>query len=152
MVFHQKCQLSHSLLSLYKLLLTQSFVSHSYHSNIIPLITVSTTFQAPKMCRGVMAVASTTVGVMEVLKDQGYCRWNTTMKSVAQGAKNHVKSSQHKAANNSNNNNISHQSSSSSMIANNNKLRDEIDEIEHMKKAEESLRTVMYLSTWGPNS
>ncbi|KAL4292979.1 hypothetical protein HN51_043462 [Arachis hypogaea] len=104
------------------------------------------------MCRGVMAVASTTVGVMEVLKDQGYCRWNTTMKSVAQGAKNHVKSSQHKAANNSNNNNISHQSSSSSMIANNNKLRDEIDEIEHMKKAEESLRTVMYLSTWGPNS
>ncbi|MED6162487.1 hypothetical protein PIB30_070886 [Stylosanthes scabra] len=102
------------------------------------------------MCRGVMAVASTTVGVMEVLKDQGYCRWNTTMKSVAQGAKNHVNSAQHKAA--ANNKNMSHQSSSSSAIGNNNKLSDHIDEIEHMRKAEESLRTVMYLSTWGPNS
>ncbi|QHO08156.1 uncharacterized protein DS421_14g470070 [Arachis hypogaea] len=52
------------------------------------------------MCRGVMAVASTTIGVVEVLKDQGYCRWNTTMKSVAQGAKNHVKSAQQKANSN----------------------------------------------------
>ncbi|KAL1345805.1 hypothetical protein HN51_019500 [Arachis hypogaea] len=101
------------------------------------------------MCRGVMAVASTTIGVVEVLKDQGYCRWNTTMKSLAQGAKNHVKSAQQKA--NSNKKKMPQQSSSaSSVIAN--KLRDEIDDIEHFKKAEESLRTVMYLSTWGPNT
>ncbi|MED6154930.1 hypothetical protein PIB30_001072 [Stylosanthes scabra] len=105
------------------------------------------------MCRGVMAVASTTVGVVEVLKDQGYCRWNTTMKSIAQGAKNHVKSAQQKAAANSNKKKMPHQqtsSSASSVIGN--KLRDEIDDVEHFKKAEESLRTVMYLSTWGPNS
>ncbi|RYQ97531.1 hypothetical protein Ahy_B08g093596 isoform B [Arachis hypogaea] len=89
------------------------------------------------MCRGVMAVASTTVGVME---DQGYCRWNTTMKSLAQGAKNHVKSAQQKA--NSNKKKMPQQSASaSSVIAN--KLRDEIDDIEHFKKAEESLRTVI---------
>ncbi|MED6162486.1 hypothetical protein PIB30_070885 [Stylosanthes scabra] len=105
------------------------------------------------MCRGVMAVASTTVGVVEVLKDQGYCRWNTTMKSIAQGAKNHVKSAQQKAAAANNNKKkmaTQQTTSASSVIAN--KLRDEIDDVEHFKKAEESLRTVMYLSTWGPNT
>ncbi|MED6154929.1 hypothetical protein PIB30_001071 [Stylosanthes scabra] len=106
------------------------------------------------MCRGVMAVASTTVGVMEVLKDQGYCRWNTTMKSVAQGAKNHVNNSAQQIHSN-NKKMLSQQSSSAATaIGNNNKLSSDhhIDEIEHMRKAEESLRTVMYLSTWGPNS
>ena len=42
------------------------------------------------MCRGTFVVA-TTVGVVEALKDQGYCKMNSTMmKLVAQHAKNHI--------------------------------------------------------------
>ena len=88
------------------------------------------------MCRGVMVVATTTVGVVEALKDQGYCRLNNTMRSVAQGAKNHVRSAP-KAT----------KLSPPASTAISKKLRDE-----DMKKAEESLRTIMYLSTWGPNT
>ncbi|KAL2331750.1 hypothetical protein Fmac_019331 [Flemingia macrophylla] len=87
------------------------------------------------MCanRGALLVA-TTVGVVETLKDQGYyCKMNNTlMKSVAQHAKNQIGSAtQAKMLASSSSNNV----------------RDE-----KMRKAEESLRTVMYLSTWGPNS
>ncbi|XP_027929581.1 uncharacterized protein LOC114185844 [Vigna unguiculata] len=92
------------------------------------------------MCRGALVVA-TTVGVVETLKDQGYCRMNSTMKTVAQHAKNQIGSTtQAKKLDFSS-------SSPSSSSAISNKLRDE-----KRRNAEESLRTVMYLSTWGPNS
>ncbi|BAT92243.1 uncharacterized protein LOC124840755 [Vigna umbellata] len=94
------------------------------------------------MCanRGALVVA-TTVGVVETLKDQGYCRMNNTMKSMAQHAKNQIGSAtQAKKLD-------FPYSSSSSSSAISNKLRDE-----KRRNAEESLRTVMYLSTWGPNS
>ncbi|KAK7401987.1 hypothetical protein VNO78_13904 [Psophocarpus tetragonolobus] len=87
------------------------------------------------MCRGTFVVA-TTVGVVEALKDQGYCKMNNTMKSVGQRAKNQIGSGTQakKLA-----------SPSSSAISN--KMRDD-----KRRNAEESLRTVMYLSTWGPNT
>ncbi|KAI4334029.1 hypothetical protein L6164_018769 [Bauhinia variegata] len=80
-------------------------------------------------------IAATSLGVVEALKDQGVCRWNNALRSAQQYAKNHVRSfSQAK--------NLS--SSSSAMVSN--RLKDE-----KAKKSEESLRTVMYLSCWGPN-
>ena len=75
------------------------------------------------------------VGVVEAMKDQGICRWNSVMRSAQQHAKHNMKSlSQTKKL-----------SSQSSVMASA-KLKDE-----KAKKSEESLRTVMYLSCWGPN-
>lgn len=75
------------------------------------------------------------VGVVEALKDQGICRWNHALKSAQHHVKNHVRSlSQTKKLS----------SSSSAMVSS--KLKDE-----KAKQSEESLRTVMYLSCWGPN-
>ncbi|XP_019436066.1 PREDICTED: uncharacterized protein LOC109342554 [Lupinus angustifolius] len=89
------------------------------------------------MCatRGALVVA-TSVGVVEALKDQGYCRLNNTMKSIAQHAKNQIRlATQAKKLS----------STSSSAISK--KVRDE-----KMKKEEEAIRMVVYLSLWGPNS
>ncbi|KAJ1395877.1 hypothetical protein SESBI_33047 [Sesbania bispinosa] len=75
------------------------------------------------------------VGVVEALKDQGICRWNCVIRSAQQHAKHNVRYlSQSKKL-----------SSQSSAMASG-KLRDE-----KAKQSEESLRTVMYLSCWGPN-
>jgi hypothetical protein len=80
--------------------------------------------------------AAASVGVVEALKDQGICRWNHTLKSVHNHLKNNVRSfSQAKKFS----------SSSSSMISNSCKQK------ENAKQSDESLRTVMYLSCWGPN-
>ncbi|XP_034898421.1 uncharacterized protein [Populus alba] len=74
------------------------------------------------------------VGGVEALKDQGFCRWNYTLRSLHQHAKNHVRSaSQAKKLS----------SSSSFMISN--KIKEG-----KAKQSEESLRKVMYLSCWGP--
>ncbi|KAF3443826.1 hypothetical protein FNV43_RR13516 [Rhamnella rubrinervis] len=82
------------------------------------------------------------VGVVEALKDQGICRWNHTIRSVHQRAKNHVRSynSQLQSKKLS-------PSSSSSVVAS----KKMVGENQKAKKSEESLRTVMYLSCWGPN-
>ncbi|RZB76778.1 hypothetical protein D0Y65_034956 [Glycine soja] len=75
------------------------------------------------------------VGVVEALKDQGICRWNSVMRSAQQHAKHNMRSlSQTKK--------LSSQPSAMASA----KLKDE-----KAKKSEESLRTVMYLSCWGPN-
>ncbi|KAI4322615.1 hypothetical protein L6164_022292 [Bauhinia variegata] len=80
-------------------------------------------------------IVATSVGVVEALKDQGICRWNYALRSVQQHAKNHYRSvPQAKKLS----------SSSSAMVSN--RLKDE-----KAKQSEESLRTVMYLSCWGPN-
>ncbi|KAE8075851.1 hypothetical protein FH972_014538 [Carpinus fangiana] len=77
------------------------------------------------------AFVAASVGVVEAMKDQlGICRWNHVIRSAQQNAKSHLRSfSQAK--------NLS--SSTSAMVLS--KARD----------SEESLRTVMYLSCWGPN-
>ncbi|KAI4322616.1 hypothetical protein L6164_022293 [Bauhinia variegata] len=80
-------------------------------------------------------IAAASVGVVEALKDQGVCRWNYALRSAQQHAKSNVRSfSQAKKL-----------SSSSSAVVSN-RLKDE-----KSKQSEESLRTVMYLSCWGPN-
>ncbi|EEF36610.1 uncharacterized protein LOC8282441 [Ricinus communis] len=84
--------------------------------------------------RAWMVAAS--IGVVEALKDQGLCRWNYALRSLQHHAKNSIRSySQHPKM-----------LSSLSSSAVSQKLKDE-----KLKKSEESLRTVMYLSCWGPN-
>ncbi|XP_061346764.1 uncharacterized protein LOC133292373 [Gastrolobium bilobum] len=80
-------------------------------------------------------IVAASVGAVEALKDQlGVCRWNYVLRTAQQHLKANVRSlSQAKNL-----------SSSSSLAAT--KLKDE-----KAKQAEESLRTVMYLSCWGPN-
>ncbi|XP_027347270.1 uncharacterized protein LOC113858733 [Abrus precatorius] len=80
---------------------------------------------------------ATSVGVVEALKDQGLCRWNYALKSAQQHVKSHVRSLPQAKK-------LSSSSSSPAMVSN--RLKDE-----KAKKSEESLRTVMYLSCWGPN-
>ncbi|XP_009630504.1 uncharacterized protein [Nicotiana tomentosiformis] len=77
-------------------------------------------------------IIAASVGAVEALKDQGFCRWNYPLRSFAQHAKNNMRSySQAKKLS----------TSSSSLIARSDKA----------KQSEESLRKVMYLSCWGPN-
>ncbi|CAL5200454.1 unnamed protein product [Lathyrus oleraceus] len=80
-------------------------------------------------------IVAASVGAVEALKDQvGICRWNYAIRQAQQHLKNRVRLySQAKSI------------SSSSHVAC--KLKDE----KKAKQAEESLRTVMYLSCWGPN-
>ncbi|XP_054813845.1 uncharacterized protein LOC129314427 [Prosopis cineraria] len=75
------------------------------------------------------------VGVVEALKDQGVCRWNHAFRSIQQQMRTQVRSLSQ----------ANKLSSSSSAMAST-RLKDS-----HTKQAEESLRTVMYLSCWGPN-
>ncbi|CAL5200456.1 unnamed protein product [Lathyrus oleraceus] len=80
---------------------------------------------------------ATSFGVIEALKDQGIWRWDSVLRSARQHAKHSIGSLSNA------NNKLSSSSSSSSAP----KLRDEIKS----KQSEESLRTVMFLSCWGPN-
>ncbi|KDP38956.1 hypothetical protein JCGZ_00713 [Jatropha curcas] len=83
-------------------------------------------------------VAAASIGVVEALKDQGLCRWNSALRSIQQHAKNNVKSYY--------SNQPKNMFSALSSSALSKRLRDE-----KLKQSEESLRTVMYLSCWGPN-
>ncbi|XP_061336814.1 uncharacterized protein LOC133283904 [Gastrolobium bilobum] len=80
-------------------------------------------------------IVAASVGIVEALKDQGVCRWNYALRSAQKHVKNHVGSlSQTKKL------------SSSAMVSSCSRLKGE-----KVKQSEESLRTVMYLSCWGPN-
>ncbi|KAL6330159.1 hypothetical protein AAG906_040079 [Vitis piasezkii] len=72
-------------------------------------------------------IVAASVGAVEALKDQGFCRWNYTLRSLHQHAKNNLGSlSQSKAL----------ASSSSSKMG---------------KKTEETWGKVVYLNSWGPH-
>uniref|UniRef100_A0A1J3HEL0 Wound-responsive family protein n=1 Tax=Noccaea caerulescens TaxID=107243 RepID=A0A1J3HEL0_NOCCA len=80
-------------------------------------------------------LVAASIGAVEASKDQlGMCRWNYLIRSVNQRIRNNVRSASHQA---------NRFSSSSTDVASGN--------VEKAKQAEESLRTVMYLSCWGPN-
>ncbi|XP_057955227.1 uncharacterized protein LOC131149126 [Malania oleifera] len=88
-------------------------------------------------------MVAATVGAVEALKDQGFCRWNYALRSIAQHANHDFRSFAQARKQSS-----SSSSSSSSAVASNNKrLKREVRE----KQSESSLRQVMYLSCWGPN-
>ncbi|MBA0550090.1 hypothetical protein Gotur_026990, partial [Gossypium turneri] len=82
-------------------------------------------------------IVAATIGAVEALKDQGICRWNYTIRSLHQHAKNNIRSSSF----------FSSSSSSSSAAAVSNKLREE-----KMRKAEQTMKKVMDLNCWGPNT
>ncbi|CDP14684.1 unnamed protein product [Coffea canephora] len=80
-------------------------------------------------------IAAVSVGTVQAMKDQGLYRWNHTIRSMQQLAKNNLRSlSQTKQ--------LSPALASSSI-----KVKDQ----EKLRQSEESLRKVMYLSCWGPN-
>ncbi|KAH0984224.1 hypothetical protein GBA52_011401 [Prunus armeniaca] len=78
-------------------------------------------------------IAAVSVGAVEALKDQGFCRWSYTMRSLIQHAKNNMRSFLQ----------AKELSSSSAMVLN--KMNSE-----QKNQAEDSLRKVMYLSCSGP--
>ncbi|OAY34125.1 uncharacterized protein LOC110629471 [Manihot esculenta] len=84
-------------------------------------------------------MVAASIGAVEALKDQGFCRWNYTIRSLHQHAKNNLRTI-------SQANKISSSSSSSSSGA---VVSGKVTE---SRQAEESLRTIMYLSCWGPNN
>ena len=85
--------------------------------------------------RALIVALAASVGAVEVLKGHGVCWWNHTLKSSQQHVKGHVGSfSQAKKL------------SSSAVVSTSSKLKGEKG-----KQSEEFLRTVMYLSCWGPN-
>lgn len=79
-------------------------------------------------------IVAASVGAVEALKDQGVCRWNHALKSAQQHVKSHV-GTLSPAKNKL--------SSSGSALVSSRLMKE--------KQSEESLRTVMYLSCWGPN-
>ncbi|EOA38832.1 hypothetical protein CARUB_v10011164mg [Capsella rubella] len=79
-------------------------------------------------------LVAATIGAVEASKDQlGMCRWNYVLRLVNQRIKNNVRSASQA--------NIL--SSFTTFTASGKDAK--------AKRAEESLRTVMYLSCWGPN-
>nr|KYP68813.1 hypothetical protein KK1_022454 [Cajanus cajan] len=75
-------------------------------------------------------IAATSVGVVEALKDQGLFGWNYSLRLAQKQVKSHAGSLSQ-----------TNQLFSSAMVSG----------LKNQKHSEESLRTVMYLSCWGPN-
>uniref|UniRef100_A0A7N0TE72 Wound-responsive family protein n=1 Tax=Kalanchoe fedtschenkoi TaxID=63787 RepID=A0A7N0TE72_KALFE len=78
-------------------------------------------------------IVAATVGAVEAMKDQGFARWNHTIRSLHQHGKNNLRT--YAQAKNK----------MSSTAANRAATQDKA------RQAEESLRKVMFLSCWGPN-
>ncbi|XP_022880245.1 uncharacterized protein LOC111397511 [Olea europaea var. sylvestris] len=77
------------------------------------------------------------IGAVEALKDQGFCRWNYAMRLLQQHAKNNLRSYT--------------ETKRLSGVPSSTIICKKMKEDQKLKKSEESLRTVMYLSCWGPN-
>ncbi|KAI8008714.1 hypothetical protein LOK49_LG07G02320 [Camellia lanceoleosa] len=75
-------------------------------------------------------VVAASVGAVEALKDQGFCRWNYT-RPLHHHTKTNLRSFSQ-----------ANKPSSSSMA---------VRRTKKASQSEESLRQVMYLSCWGPN-
>ncbi|KAL2245396.1 uncharacterized protein LOC105174780 [Sesamum indicum] len=82
-------------------------------------------------------LVAASIGTVEALKDQGICRWNYALRLAQQHAKNNLRSYTTQGQ--------KLRAPSSSVISS------KISREEELKRSEESLRKVMYLSCWGPN-
>ncbi|KAK8622779.1 hypothetical protein V6N13_117680 [Hibiscus sabdariffa] len=76
-------------------------------------------------------IVAATIGAVETLKDQGICRWNYTIRSLNQHAKNNARSYAQA-------NSISSSSSAAACTV--------------MNKFEANMKKVMDLSCFGPNT
>ncbi|XP_052177149.1 uncharacterized protein LOC127791366 [Diospyros lotus] len=74
------------------------------------------------------------VGVVEALKDQGFCRWNYTMRSMHHHAKTKLRSYSQ-----------ARKLPSSAVVSSSSKAKKE-----RAKRSEETMRKVMDLNCWGP--
>ncbi|KAF8007878.1 hypothetical protein BT93_K1770 [Corymbia citriodora subsp. variegata] len=86
-------------------------------------------------------VVAASIAAVEALKDQGFCRWNYALRSIHQRAKNRAMSSFSQA-----NGGSKKRSPQSSTVVASRRMAGEAEG----KRPEESMRTVLYLSTWGP--
>ncbi|PSS06179.1 Protein of unknown function wound-induced protein [Actinidia chinensis var. chinensis] len=84
-------------------------------------------------------IVAASIGAVEALKDQGFCRWNYSLRSILQHAKTNLRSYCQAQS-------LSSASSSSSSV-----MAKQIGE-EKAKRTEEKLRKVMELNCWGPNT
>ncbi|CAN1161062.1 hypothetical protein LINPERHAP2_LOCUS23706 [Linum perenne] len=80
-------------------------------------------------------MSAATVGAVEALKDQGFCRWNYAIRSIQQHSKNKIRSIQQHYKN---------------KIRSSSRSVRKLYRGDRGNRAEESLKTVMYLSSWGP--
>jgi hypothetical protein len=112
-----------------------SFSTKNFSIFVVVLL-VETKKENRKMSSASRAWAvAASMAAVEALKDQGFCRWNYTIRSLHHHAKNQVKSiSQTKKL-----------SSPASTV-----ISRKVRENQKAKQSEESLRKVMYLSCWGP--
>ncbi|CAN1161063.1 hypothetical protein LINPERHAP2_LOCUS23706 [Linum perenne] len=79
-------------------------------------------------------MSAATVGAVEALKDQGFCRWNYAIRSIQQHSKNKIRSP----------------SRSVRKLYRGDRGNRKLYRGDRGNRAEESLKTVMYLSSWGP--
>ncbi|XP_052178660.1 uncharacterized protein LOC127792253 [Diospyros lotus] len=84
-------------------------------------------------------IVAASVGAVEALKDQGFCRWNYTIRSMHHHAKAKLARSFSPAS--------SLSSSSSPASSNSRSVR---GEKANKQSEEESVRKLMYLTCWGP--
>ncbi|KAF7848225.1 hypothetical protein BT93_L2176 [Corymbia citriodora subsp. variegata] len=80
------------------------------------------------------------VAAVEALKDQGFCRWNYTLRSIHQRTKSRAMSSFSQA------NGSKKRSPQSSTVAASRRLAGEAE----ARQSKESMRKVLYWSSWGP--
>ncbi|KAG6755336.1 hypothetical protein POTOM_041157 [Populus tomentosa] len=88
-------------------------------------------------------IVAASIGAVEALKDQGICRWNYTLRSLHQHAKNNIRSfTRSKILASSS----SSRSPSAAAAVSNEILKAK------MKRRETSLEKTMNLSCWGPST
>ncbi|KAL6999432.1 hypothetical protein U1Q18_000593 [Sarracenia purpurea var. burkii] len=84
-------------------------------------------------------IVAASIGAVEAMKDQGFCRWNYPLKSLLRHAKTNLKSyCQAQRLSGSSSSSSSSSSASASMICN--------------KVREEKWMKVMELNCWGPTT